>query len=165
VHFSAINVYTIADPWCDFTRWGDTIINAIQEDHCNHCTHHININALTFPIISMTSQQTPHCWWWWPPLSYHSRHLTVDNDDFPFPAPLAQVGAVGLKTYIWAFGPNNTHDGVHFRDPTTRIPTQYILNADYAPLAFRKSAWKHVGGIDETMSEAGEWVIFGWILL
>ncbi|GAX77943.1 hypothetical protein CEUSTIGMA_g5385.t1 [Chlamydomonas eustigma] len=72
-----------------------------------------------------------------------------------------QVGAVGLKTYIWAFGPNNTHDGLHFRDPMTGIPTQYVLNADYAPLAFRKSAWKHIGGIDETMSEAGECGIFG----
>ncbi len=43
-----------------------------------------------------------------------------------------------MKGYIWAFGPNNTNAGHYFRDPVTQIEVQFVLNADYAPLAMRK---------------------------
>ena len=49
---------------------------------------------------------------------------------------------VGLKTYIWAFGDGNIHDGAYFTDPVTKIAVQFVLNADYAPFAMRKSAWR-----------------------
>lgn len=59
-----------------------------------------------------------------------------------FPA----VGVVGMKMYLWAFGPNNTHDGMYFRDPATQLEVQFVLNADYAPLAMRKwVAWGRLG--------------------
>lgn len=59
-----------------------------------------------------------------------------------FPA----VGVVGMKMYLWAFGPNNTHDGMYFRDPATQLEVQFVLNADYAPLAMRKwVAWGCLG--------------------
>ena len=51
--------------------------------------------------------------------------------------------------------------GVYFRDPVTNIEVQFVQNADYAPFAMRKSAWRHVGGIDESLSEPGECGIWG----
>jgi len=82
------------------------------------------------------------------------RNLVTVFEKYPM------VGAIGLKGYIWSFGDGNTHDGLYFRDPATRIETQFVMNADYAPLALRKSSLRHIGGIDETMSEAGECGIF-----
>lgn len=48
-----------------------------------------------------------------------------------------------------------------FSDPGTGAFFTYPLHVDYAPLAFRRSALRNVGGVDEGMSDRGECGIVG----
>ncbi|KAG1674950.1 hypothetical protein FOA52_014744 [Chlamydomonas sp. UWO 241] len=69
------------------------------------------------------------------------------------------LGAVGMKIYRFnQHGENkNTGEGrtMFFKDPLTGIPFNFVQLVDFGPLAFRRSAYRGVGGLDEGMSEAG----------
>ncbi|KAG1672594.1 hypothetical protein FOA52_010696 [Chlamydomonas sp. UWO 241] len=87
--------------------------------------------------------------------------VTTLFDRFPL------VGAIGLSTFMFGLGPNYNHDehdpdipaqgrSSWFEDPTTHIRAQFVQAVDFAPLAIRRSAFLHIGGLDESMSDTGE---------
>ena len=44
---------------------------------------------------------------------------------------------------------------VYFRDPAIGLDMQFTMLVDFAPMALLRAAFKHVGGLDEGMSEPG----------
>ncbi|EFJ48071.1 hypothetical protein VOLCADRAFT_91271 [Volvox carteri f. nagariensis] len=74
---------------------------------------------------------------------------------------MPKLGMVGLKSYRRGNGregnlerwPDTFH---HFSDPSTGNFFTFPLQVDYAPMALRRAALLHVGGVDEGMSDVGE---------
>lgn len=66
------------------------------------------------------------------------------------------VPQVGLRHFDLCHDNHPPKTGEGFLDPETGVKFQFALRADMAPIAFRKSAFLHLGGFDETLSEAGE---------
>jgi len=95
-------------------------------------------------IIHQDDQTMPRSCKWLPDL--------VENvlDRYP------QAGIVGLKGFIFNHLDGNINAGQHFIDPVAKVKVHYAANVDFAPMAIRKSAFKHVGGLDESLSEQGE---------
>jgi len=67
------------------------------------------------------------------------------------------LGAVGMRVYNMNTRPDNRIKDreVYFRDPSTNISMQFVQLVDFAPLAVRRTAFHHVGGLDEGLSDPG----------
>ncbi|KAG2454524.1 hypothetical protein HYH02_000371 [Chlamydomonas schloesseri] len=73
---------------------------------------------------------------------------------------MPKLGMVGLKGYRRGATLGNKERWSDtfrlFSDPGTGAHFTFPLHTDYAPVAFRRSALRNVGGVDEGMSDPGE---------
>ena len=98
------------------------------------------------------------------------RYLITHQDDELLPLSCAwikdvvsfmdrhmHVGALGMKSFIWADLPCCDSIGMAFRDPALDdFKVQFVSNVDFSPMLIQQTAFKDVGGLDEGLSDLGE---------
>mmetsp|Transcript_27600 Transcript_27600/g.60380 ORF Transcript_27600/g.60380 Transcript_27600/m.60380 type:complete len:448 (+) Transcript_27600:355-1698(+) len=67
-----------------------------------------------------------------------------------------EAGIVGIRNYVTCFDLDHGNRGEWFQDPQIGLTLQFVEKVDMAPLAVRRSAYMHVGGMDEGTTEPGE---------
>ncbi|KAG2453622.1 hypothetical protein HYH02_001837 [Chlamydomonas schloesseri] len=66
------------------------------------------------------------------------------------------LAMVGMNSFQLSHGEGNNREFNYWRDPKTGNKMMFAFQVDLAPIAFRRSALRAVGGFDEGMSDPGE---------